>query len=363
MKIIAQICAWLAALVVQCFPPPPTVPSRGEIWTNIASNLKAVVCEPLDDCDSLTIPLIPLTGHAVAVEMLIQEQKFLFLIDTGAVTSVLNEPTQDQLCLQPTGVEIRSEMFSGVVPGYVASITNMSFATAPERVTINWTVSVLRLNQAQYGTRVIDGILGVDLLTRFGAVIDTRRGVMHLDVRADDKAPPRPFMQSVPIAETRYKHFYHRIPLIPTKNSGFFMLAGAVNGQAMNLVLDTGANTMICDPSACAKLKIDPAGDPAILAQGIAPGQTRTPVTRFQFSIQKSDGEPFFTWSSLGCIIPLPPSVRAINGADSEPIEVLMGFDMLKHVGAIIDLREPAIYIQYSRVLPMANVAPVRAKP
>jgi SnoaL-like domain/Aspartyl protease len=125
---------------------------------------------PLESCDRLPAVRVSISGRS-----------FLFLVDTAA-TSMLNLKS----FAQGDSRRIAVTSWSGTVETHARQITVRDFSVGRHRIS---SLNLPAIDLSSIGSacgRRIDGILGVDLLSRLGATVDLKNRTAHLDSQPDD---------------------------------------------------------------------------------------------------------------------------------------------------------------------------------
>ncbi len=186
-----------------------------------------------------TVPGVSLsrsTGNHLFVSVHVNNQPAWFAVDTGAALSIVDSQKAKLLGLSHvTGTVLvpkQIEVNNRVVP--VAVVNNLQIGKTDLG---SGPVALIDLRDfharlRENGNRVtMDGILGLDILQRYNAVIDCRNQRIYLDVGADNSA------RSV-VDGARQQHF-NRVPMRIT-HSGALEIEGTIGSRHYSFVVDTG---------------------------------------------------------------------------------------------------------------------------
>lgn len=131
-----------------------------------------------------------------------------------------------------------------------------------------------------------------------------------------------------------------RVPLVVT-GQGSALVRCTVNGKPMTLILDTGAQGTVIDLRVATEAGVKSREVPGFFSRGIGAG-----VVRMRMS------EPI-TLEMSGFEARVTATLQDFSGltlqhlqTGSTPIVGLLGFDILRSYGAIIDLQEGAMYLK-----------------
>jgi predicted aspartyl protease len=175
------------------------------------------------------------TGNHLFVSVRVNKKQAWFAIDTGAALSIVDSEKAKALGLSPSNRKVRVprriEVNSRVVP--VAFIDNLQvgpndLGSGPVAL-IDLREFHARLRDS--GSRVaMDGIIGLDILQRYNAVIDCRNERIYLELPGTD---PRA------IVDLARKNHFKSVPLGITK-SGALEVEGEIGKNRYSFVVDTG---------------------------------------------------------------------------------------------------------------------------
>jgi predicted aspartyl protease len=187
------------------------------------------------------ITLSRTTGNHLFAPVLVNQKPAWFAVDTGAALTIVDAKKAHALGLASLGktVELPSqiEVNDRVVP--VANLQNLSVGTeslgSGPVALIDLTAFRARLRSD--GTPVpMDGILGLDILERYRAIIDCGRQRIYMQIGS------APDLSAVQL-EIRKRHL-KSIPMRITR-SGALEIEGNLNGRRYSFVVDTGGFTTL----------------------------------------------------------------------------------------------------------------------
>jgi predicted aspartyl protease len=241
------------------------------------------------------------------------------LVDTGASHVMLNADAAASLGVKPSQRGLRYIRFTQingqVFPvGFAQSLTagSMSFGS---------TLVTLRNSSHEHaGNAAVDGVLGLDLLTRYKAVINCRTRLVFLKV---DQARQM-HLGSVASAEK-----FTRIPLRQEEN-GALTVPCLIHGQSARLLVDTGAFVTTFHEAFVRSLGI--ASEPTRVSAHFARGTARK-ISAGKISDFKI-GDFKMLPAKFG-VAALPNFVLQQRGTR---ISGILGIDTLYNCHAIIDL-------------------------
>jgi predicted aspartyl protease len=181
------------------------------------------------------------TGNHLFAPVLVNRKPAWFAVDTGAALTIVDRKKAQELGLASLGktVELPNqiEVNDRVVP--VANLQNLSLGTqslgSGPVALIDLTQFRARLRTG--GTAVpMDGILGLDILERYKAIIDCAQERIYMqigspsDLAAVQTDIRRQHLKSIPMRITR---------------SGALEIEGSLNGKRYSFVVDTGGFTTL----------------------------------------------------------------------------------------------------------------------
>jgi hypothetical protein len=131
-----------------------------------------------------------------------------------------------------------------------------------------------------------------------------------------------------------------RVPLVVT-GQGSALVRCSINGKPITLILDTGAQGTVIDLRAATAAGVKSKEVPGFYSRGIGAGR-----------VAMRQGETI-TLEMSGFPARVSPTLQDFSGltlqhlqTGSTPIVGLLGFDVLRSYGAIIDLQEGAMYLR-----------------
>jgi predicted aspartyl protease len=181
------------------------------------------------------------TGNHLFAPVLVNRKPAWFAVDTGAALTIVDRKKAQELGLASLGktVELPNqiEVNDRVVP--VANVQNLSLG---KQSLGSGPVALIDLTQFRArlrtgGTAVpMDGILGLDILERYKAIIDCSQERIYMqigspsDLAAAQTDIRRQHLKSIPMRITR---------------SGALEIQGSLNGRRYSFVVDTGGFTTL----------------------------------------------------------------------------------------------------------------------
>jgi predicted aspartyl protease len=181
------------------------------------------------------------TGNHLFAPVLVNQKPAWFAVDTGAALTIVDSKKAHQLGLALLGktVELPSqiEVNDKVVP--VANLQNLSvgrrdLGSGPVALI---DLTAFRAKLRNDGTMVaMDGILGLDILERYRAIIDCGQQRIYMQIGSpSDLAGIQ--------GEIRRRHL-KSVPMRITR-SGALEIQGSLNGRRYSFVVDTGGFTTL----------------------------------------------------------------------------------------------------------------------
>lgn len=274
-------------------------------------------------------------GALVVARVCIDEHgPFRFLVDTGASESVVATPLARLLDLGRAGA---TRPAAGLCR---AEVTPVNVRT--------WSLSGIRLAGQRLvsaplpvvGGQRIDGLIGSDVLSRFGAVrIDYSRRRLTL-ATPEAKAPGPTAVSAVsgprgslPSGLARGVRLGAPLTVITEFGSVFATVVVTFHGLRTSMVVDTGAAISGLTPPTIAAAHLGPAR-PRLRLQGVGCSATLPTV---------SSG----AWALAGRRLPGQPIVRLPTGAAGMSAQGLLGSDVLRRTGAVvIDYRDARLVLE-----------------
>jgi hypothetical protein len=227
------------------------------------------------------------------------------LLDTGSERSIVTERTAERLRLPPDtarGSVLRG--VGGTTQHSDAVVRSVRLANV-ELIRPPFSIGVL--SKSGVSSKLVDGVLGSDLLRAYDLELDLDAGRMALyDVRgcAGSFVTWGPASQRVGLAMA-----YGSLPFFPVY----------VNGRALTALLDTGADRSLISARGAARLGISPemlAADPAGFGSGV--GRERVGIRLHRFDSVQVGAEVAHGRSMV--VADLPPL----------PLDVLIGVDFVR---------------------------------
>lgn len=243
---------------VNALPAPGTIvlPSRkqgthrGQIGTKLLAALAAAVlvlaASGARAAGDATVPLIRTGFNHFGIRVSINGHPSVLLLDTGAPVTTLDAHVYDQYATKdaasqlPDNVQRLSSLNNQAAKtGYIADLAagSMHFGGGPVAVT-----DMHRVNgNTSHNPKdiVTDGVLGADILTKYGAVIDWSRRVVYF------YADPA---QRTSIGRAATANGWTAIPMQFT-NGRHFAVPCTLGNTNYQLIVDTGAPYTMIDQS------------------------------------------------------------------------------------------------------------------
>jgi predicted aspartyl protease len=272
------------------------------------------------------------TGNHLFVSVLVNHRPAWFAVDTGAALSIVDTNKAKLLGLSkgPGLIQVpkQIEVNNRIVP---VALVDSLFVGSDNLGSGPVALIDLRDFQAKLrdsGHRVtMDGIIGLDILQRYNAVIDCRNQRIYLAVPGEDA-------QRL-IASTR-RGRYNAVPMRIT-HSGALEVEGRIGRNRYSFVVDTGGFATLV-PTAVARQNGIPVIGTTVNAKGIHSKERPVGVTIApEFDLGKY---------SLG------PSVIGVTGLPEGPEDLryqfggLIGADFFFERGGIIDIGSKTLYFK-----------------
>ena len=266
------------------------------------------------------------------------------LLDTGSKINFLQADRAQHFGARPTG----GELHSGGRAFPAAAIDELRIGP----VTLG-AAQVGLFNPAQFrgpvpgkGGKAADGIIGADLLRRYGAIINCR--TQQLFFTTASTAP-------LNLAATTRALGFVRVPLQPTSR-GLISVPCSIGSNAGALAIDTGAFVTVFDAAAVSPLQL--AREPSTLTARTAGGRVRAlelaRVERLRIGDVPVDPQRFAVMD----MFPKKKPLRTFTGINRiefydarawkarREIWGLLGNELLYQHHAIIDLDRFALYLK-----------------
>jgi predicted aspartyl protease len=272
------------------------------------------------------------TGNHLFVPVRINNRPAWFAVDTGAALSIVDSTKARVLGLSkgPGVIQVpkQIEVNNRIVP--VAEVDSLyvgrnNLGSGP--------VALIDLRDFQArlrdtGARVtMDGIIGLDILQRYNAVIDCRNQRIYLTVPGEDAQA---------ILRSTKKGRYNAVPMRIT-HSGALEVEGRIGRNRYSFVVDTGGFATLV-PSAVAKQNGIPVIGTTVNAKGIHSKERPVGVTIApEFDLGKY---------ALG------PALIGVTGLPEGPEDLrfqfggLIGADFFFERGGIIDIGSKTLYFK-----------------
>jgi predicted aspartyl protease len=272
------------------------------------------------------------TGNHLFVEVLVNHRPAWFAIDTGAALSIVDSNKAKVLGLSkgPGLVEVpkQIEVNNRLVP--VAEVNSLyvgrdDLGSGPVALI---DLRDFRAKLRDSGHQVtMDGIIGLDILQRYNAVIDCRNQRIYLTVPGEDA---QAILKSIKLG--RYKAVPMRIT-----HSGALEVEGRIGRNRYSFVVDTGGFATLV-PSEVAKQNGIPVIGTTVNAKGIHSKERPVGVTiASEFDLGK---------------YPLGPALIGVTGLPEGPEDLrfpfggLIGADFFFERGGIIDIGSKTLYFK-----------------
>jgi predicted aspartyl protease len=271
------------------------------------------------------------TGNHLFAPVLVNRKPAWFAVDTGAALTIVDAKKAHILGLSSLGktVELPSqiEVNDRVVP--VANLQNLSLGTqslgSGPVALIDLTSFRARLRND--GTAVpMDGILGLDILERYRAIIDCSQQRIYLQIGS-------PADLSAVEMDIRKRHL-KSIPMRITR-SGALEIEGNLNGKRYSFVVDTGGFTTLL-PLAVARESGIPIIHTGVNAKGI---HSKTRAVMAGIAPQMGIGRYSLGTTVVG-ITDLPPGPEDLR----YQFGGLLGADFFFQHHGIIDVGNQKLY-------------------
>jgi predicted aspartyl protease len=272
------------------------------------------------------------TGNHLFVEVLVNHRPAWFAIDTGAALSIVDSNKAKVLGLSkgPGLVEVpkQIEVNNRLVP--VAEVNSLyvgrnDLGSGP--------VALIDLREFRAKLRgsghqvTMDGIIGLDILQRYNAVIDCRNQRIYLTVPGEDAQA---------ILKSVKRGRYNSVPMRIT-HSGALEVEGRLGRNRYSFVVDTGGFATLV-PSEVAKQNGIPVIGTTVNAKGIHSKERPVGVTIApEFDLGK---------------YPLGPALIGVTGLPEGPEDLrfpfggLIGADFFFERGGIIDIGSKTLYFK-----------------
>jgi predicted aspartyl protease len=272
------------------------------------------------------------TGNHLFVLVRVNKRPAWFAVDTGAALSIVDTEKAKLLGLSLSNRKVRVprqiEVNSRVVP--VALIGNLQVGSNDLG---SGPVALIDLREFRArlrgsGDRVtMDGIIGLDILQRYNAVIDCRDQRIYLDTPGGD---------SRAIVEGARRNRYKSVPMRITK-SGALEVEGRIGRNRYSFVVDTGGFTTLIPAGVALESGIQVIGT-TVHAKGIHASERPVGVALVpELDLGKNN---------------LGPALVGVTGLPEGPDDLrfkfggLIGADFFFERGGIIDVGNKILYFK-----------------
>jgi predicted aspartyl protease len=272
------------------------------------------------------------TGNHLFVPVRVNNRPAWFAIDTGAALSIVDSTKAKVLGLSkgPGMIQVpkQIEVNNRVVPVAVVDslfVGRNNLGSGPVALI---DLRDFRARLRDSGTQVMmDGIIGLDILQRYNAVIDCRNQRIYLTVPGEDAQA---------ILKSTKRGRYNAVPMRIT-HSGALEVEGRIGRNRYSFVVDTGGFATLV-PSAVAKQNGIPVIGTTVNAKGIHSKERPVGVTIApEFDLGKY---------ALG------PALIGVTGLPEGPEDLhfqfggLIGADFFFERGGIIDIGKKTLYFK-----------------
>ena len=198
------------------------------IPSSTAASVKGSGPTQLDGYKAVRVHYSPLNKMIMSVR--INGQPANLLVDTGSNQIILNAATAESFGVQPSQRDLRYIQFTRIN----GQLLPVGFAQNLRAGGMNFGSTVVTLRDSSHsgaGDTRVDGVLGLDLLTRHKAVINCRTKFIFFKV---DQA------RKMQLSSVASMEKFVKIPL-RREESGALTVPCSVHGQPARLLVDTGA--------------------------------------------------------------------------------------------------------------------------
>jgi predicted aspartyl protease len=272
------------------------------------------------------------TGNHLFVAVRVNNRPAWFAIDTGAALSIVDSNKAKVLGLSkgPGVVQVpkQIEVNNRIVPVAVVDSLFVGHDNLGSGPVALIDLRDFRARLRDSGTRVtMDGIIGLDILQRYNAVIDCRNQRIYLTVPGEDAQA---------ILKSTKRGRYNAVPMRIT-HSGALEVEGRIGRNRYSFVVDTGGFATLV-PSAVARQNGIPVIGTTVNAKGIHSKERPVGVTIApEFDLGKY---------ALG------PALIGVTGLPEGPEDLhfqfggLIGADFFFERGGIIDIGTKTLYFK-----------------
>jgi predicted aspartyl protease len=272
------------------------------------------------------------TGNHLFVSVRVNNQPAWFAVDTGAALSIVDSNKAKLLGLSkgPSVIQVpkQIEVNNRIVPVAVVDSLFVGTDNLGSGPVALIDLRDFRAKLRDSGHRVtMDGIIGLDILQRYSAVIDCRNQRIYLTVPGEDAEA---------IIKSTRRGRYNAVPMRIT-HSGALEVEGRIGRNRYSFVVDTGGFATLV-PSAVAKQNGIPVIGTTVNAKGIHSKERPVGVTIApEFDLGK---------------YPLGPALIGVTGLPEGPEDLryqfggLIGADFFFERGGIIDIGTKTLYFK-----------------
>lgn len=246
-----------------------------------------------------------------------------FIIDSGAHASLISTDTCKRIGLKT--VEIGKGR--GIGGDETAFMTEYESMTIGEHLKFPaQKVRASDMNQTKEAGNVSDGLIGADVLTKIGAIIDFRTHRLAY-YNAKDKVDISPIAKSSGFQEIQLKNVH-----------GHSVLETTIKGQPARFIIDTGAQQSLLDTAFATRLGL-PLIPTAMLIQGIGSERKSAEIT----SIDEIElgGSSKLKHSPM-LVMPLDH----VQSDETARFDGILGAEFLFATGAVYDAGNQKLYIE-----------------
>ena len=288
----------------------------------------------------VAVPLVKTTLNHFGIEAAINGHPLLLTIDTGApLTTIDTRAYQQDVPVDSTQqvpekiVRLKSLNNQAARTGWVQDLQagSMHFGSGPVAVTDLSHVSGVQ--SSDYRVKRSLGLLGVDIMTKYGAIIDWERRVIYFFTNTSQRAPiihaaVAGGWTAVPMAYTSGRHF-----AVPCN----------VGNAPHQLVIDTGGGYTMLDKVIWAPKDVT-SGQPRMYMNGIGSILPVSPIVVKNWYIGK------FLMKSTMTVVGDFQKDGLFNETAPGPGKIvgILGSEWLARTNAIIDVNGMTLYLKSS---------------
>jgi predicted aspartyl protease len=272
------------------------------------------------------------TGNHLFVAVRVNNRPAWFAVDTGAALSIVDSNKAKLLGLSKAlgvvQVPKQIEVNNRIVPVAVVDSLYVGGDNLGSGPVALIDLRDFRAKLRDSGSRVtMDGIIGLDILQRYNAVIDCRNQRIYLGVPGEDAQA---------IIRSTKRNRYNAVPMRIT-HSGALEVEGRIGRNRYSFVVDTGGFATLV-PSGVARQNGIPVIETTVNAKGIHSKERPVGVTIApEFDLGK---------------YPLGPALIGVTGLPEGPEDLryqfggLIGADFFFERGGIIDIGSKTLYFK-----------------